>query len=120
MSFTTSVFTAFFLHVYIIMTKQYTNLKNNNINPSSQPVNTIPYILSELLQWEFFLSAGLRTALLTFFTASNFILEKLSPRSHGATHLNCVIWLCLQDFLLPDLSVCRPGENTVGGRNVCK
>lgn len=69
------------------------------------------------------LSAGLHAALLTFFIASNFVLCSLSPHSHGASLLNCVIWLSLQDFLFPHqicLCVCRPGEKTVGGRKFCK
>ena len=70
------------------------------------------------------LSAGLHAALLTFFTASNFRLYSLSPRSHGASRLHCVIWSSpafrTSSFHTRSVCVCRPGENTVGGRELCK
>lgn len=72
------------------------------------------------------LSAGLHAALLTFFTASDLILGSLSPRSrsHDASLLRCVIWLCpasrTSSFHTRPAYVCCLGENTVGGTDVCK
>lgn len=97
-------------------------------NPTATPLPSLltPALISSLGCCSgSLLSAALHAALLTFFTAPNFIPYSLSPRSHGASllHRGTATVSFGRHFLFPHqicLCVCRPGENSVGGRKVCK
>lgn len=90
--------------------------------PTKQKMKTSGLLpsLSASLSCGSALDVGLLAVPLTFFTASDFLLSKPCPPSHVIRILHYAICLCLEDFLLPNLPVCHPGENSVGGGEVCK